>query len=1099
MLGYLGAERATSGAEFGPGKGLILLDDVNCAGDEVDILQCPHNGLGTHNCGHHEDAGVVCVNISVQTTPVRLVGGESPHEGRLELYYNGKWSTVCDDNWNIQDAQVVCAMLGYLWARRATSGAEFGPGTGLILLDDVNCVGDEVDILQCPHSGLGTHNCGHHEDAGVVCLNITAANVHEVLRLVGGNEPNEGRVELYFDGSWSTICDDDWDLFDANVVCSMLGYLRASRASSQAEFGPGTGPILLDNLMCRGSEISIFTCPHEGIGVHNCGHHEDAGVVCSNDTAHGSLVPVPSTEKVCPESCQQNAHTFCYCDSICTFLGDCCEDFISNSSNLSSGRSNTIPPLEYWSCLTLPVGLHLKNWLLVNRCPPAYENTSITEQCEFVGHDSILTDGQGVFFVNEYCADCHGVRNTPLLQEYAVFDNFSTNASLSPLTFLSYRVLSKSNSLTPPRECSLSFNSMVKTCPGGDDSMPLAIEACDRFSAVVHVDGTPYKNEHCAVCNHVLDNESLITSPLLCHWVATFSYSAPLIPHYAPSQIGDVVNDALQPIVRPRCPNGLFLENYRCIPEDAEWPSCQSLLLSYAVLQNSDAVGCLTGLGLSSVLTEIIENTTAEANTLYIYDIVGLHLPPRSEISIMIGSDIATFNSTCPEIAIELQETCLISDVDGADCPEKWHTGPPNFFQPVQINGSNYVLFNETYINPVKWKNATTYTRISQAAIFDATAHFHLCGKREDILDCPSVLIDIFEIITLENRTGLKISGHDVSVPQGEYALLPNGSALVCWSSDLADSGLWYFSPLTKAQTIVGHVVIGLSSLCLLATMVTYSVHEQLRNIQGISVLNMIIALLIGQLLIEYPTTYLHPWPALCQTVGVLAHFFLLAAFSWMNVLAGNLWRSFSLTEFKSKLSREKVRDVVLRFCVIGWGVPALFVSLCLIVHFEGRDVFSLRYGGRGCWIYPFRDNVIVFLIPVALSLTLNVVFFILTVREIKALKSNSEILTSNHDKKERRHELITYTKISSLMGFGWITSFIAAAVQLSFAFYVFTLAVAVQGILVFWSFGLNRRVRKMWQDLARNKFGQTEGNRNKNEQVVATSSNQLGTHATSL
>ncbi|XP_072169528.1 scavenger receptor cysteine-rich domain-containing protein DMBT1-like [Diadema setosum] len=457
MLGYLVAGRAVSGAEFGPGTGLILLDDVNCDGDETDILQCPHNGLGTHNCGHHEDAGVVCLNISVQTTPVRLVDGESLNEGRVELYYDGDWSTVCDDNWGIRDAQVVCAMLGYLGARRATLGAEFGPGTGLILLDDVNCDGDEIHLLQCPHNGLGTHNCGHHEDAGVVCLNVTAANVHEVLRLVGGNEPNEGRVELHFDGSWSTICDDDWDMFDANVVCSMLGYLRASRASSQAEFGPGTGPILLDDLMCRGSEISIFACPHGGIGVHNCGHHEDAGVVCSNATvsnteislrliggngpnegrveifyngtwstvcddgwdlpdarvicsmlgyhgaaratasaefgpgtgsilldnvtceghepnifechhngygrhncshnedagvvctsaiAQGSLVPVPSAVKLCPESCQQNAHTFCYCDSICTSLGDCCEDFISNSSNLSPGSSDTIPRLE---------------------------------------------------------------------------------------------------------------------------------------------------------------------------------------------------------------------------------------------------------------------------------------------------------------------------------------------------------------------------------------------------------------------------------------------------------------------------------------------------------------------------------------------------------------------------------------------------------------------------------------------------------------------------------------------------------------------------------------------------------------------------------
>ena len=98
---------------------------------------------------------------------VRLVGGSGPHEGRVEVLYNGAWGTVCGDGWILQDATVVCRQLGYGTAVAAL--ADYGGGSGPVWYDNVRCNGSEANFAQCAHNGLGVHNCFRSGDAGVIC------------------------------------------------------------------------------------------------------------------------------------------------------------------------------------------------------------------------------------------------------------------------------------------------------------------------------------------------------------------------------------------------------------------------------------------------------------------------------------------------------------------------------------------------------------------------------------------------------------------------------------------------------------------------------------------------------------------------------------------------------------------------------------------------------------------------------------------------------------------------------------------------------------------------------------------------------------------
>lgn len=106
--------------------------------------------------------------------PLRLQGGSTPSEGRVEVMYNGEWGTICDDFWDLSDATVVCHELGYRQATRATTNGEFGSGTESqpIWLDDVACSGSEEHLSDCGSGGWGNHNCHHYEDAGVSCEGI---------------------------------------------------------------------------------------------------------------------------------------------------------------------------------------------------------------------------------------------------------------------------------------------------------------------------------------------------------------------------------------------------------------------------------------------------------------------------------------------------------------------------------------------------------------------------------------------------------------------------------------------------------------------------------------------------------------------------------------------------------------------------------------------------------------------------------------------------------------------------------------------------------------------------------------------------------------
>ena len=187
---------------------------------------------------------------------------------------------VCDDDWGLEDAAVVCRQLGFPGVERATKESEFGSVSSSFIMDNVRCWGNETDLTSCYHKT--TDDCDGMEAAGVVCakdgLDIPEeCKEDDKLCLVGGTS---GSGNVYYGGS--PVCHNGWGFSDANVVCRALGFSGASNFTIRSHFGLARTFFSWNNVECRGDENSLLECPHD-VDREGCQADTVAGVVCVNN------------------------------------------------------------------------------------------------------------------------------------------------------------------------------------------------------------------------------------------------------------------------------------------------------------------------------------------------------------------------------------------------------------------------------------------------------------------------------------------------------------------------------------------------------------------------------------------------------------------------------------------------------------------------------------------------------------------------------------------------------------------------------------------------------------------------------------------------
>uniref|UniRef100_A0A8D2NBY2 Lysyl oxidase homolog n=1 Tax=Zonotrichia albicollis TaxID=44394 RepID=A0A8D2NBY2_ZONAL len=156
------------------GTGPIHLNEVQCRGTEKSLWNCPFRNITQEDCKHTEDAAVRC-NIPYMgyENLIRLAGGRTEFEGRVEVKRGSKWGTVCSDGWTTKEAMVACRQLGLGYSLHAVTETWYWDASNVteMVMSGVKCAGHEMSLSHCQHHGasLSCRNTGTRFAAGVIC------------------------------------------------------------------------------------------------------------------------------------------------------------------------------------------------------------------------------------------------------------------------------------------------------------------------------------------------------------------------------------------------------------------------------------------------------------------------------------------------------------------------------------------------------------------------------------------------------------------------------------------------------------------------------------------------------------------------------------------------------------------------------------------------------------------------------------------------------------------------------------------------------------------------------------------------------------------
>ena len=355
------------------------------------------------------------------------------------------------------------------------------------------------------------------------------------------------------------------------------------------------------------------------------------------------------------------------------------------------------------------------------------------------------------------------------------------------------------------------------------------------------------------------------------------------------------------------------------------------------------------------------------------------------------------------------------------------------------------------------------------------------------MFDCPRIELDETEYEILEDGDLVELSSGYVHA-ESDY-FMRNTSAFVCsnltqnYTSVKVIDKLAITLDFSPAEIYVTLTGLSISLIALGITVFVYVCIKTLQNTPGKNLLSLSCSLFLAELLmlVGPELAFLKD---ICRAVAILMHYFFLASFFWMNMMAVDVWVTFSRS-FMQAGSHGKTSKRFRLYSLFSWTGPALVVVAALMVEFlASSSTFRPNYGRGICWLTNKNAVLIFFAAPLFLITLVNTVLFVATACNIYRSKSSSARQLGSDDSVE----IAIYVKLFLVMGLTWVVGFVAVLVPHPVLWYSFIVLNTLQGLFIFLSFVVTAKVRQLVRERVFGRQQRPESRTTKSSNVGSSS-----------
>ncbi|XP_033732606.1 probable G-protein coupled receptor Mth-like 2 [Pecten maximus] len=390
-------------------------------------------------------------------------------------------------------------------------------------------------------------------------------------------------------------------------------------------------------------------------------------------------------------------------------------------------------------------------------------------------------------------------------------------------------------------------------------------------------------------------------------------------------------------------------------------------------------------------------------------------------------------------------------------------------------------LSNRTFIfHHVAWKSSLSSEAFMLPALVNTVGFMSHCYSKtiehttfnlhnnyqpalvSPLLLCRQVELDQDEFEVEESTFEISLSKSTRKLHQDEFLLIDKKVRICLYNfQDMFNGSIAarfseppLYAPL-KITTFVCNVI---SLVCLLITFITYCLFPTMRSLPGMNNMSLVFAMFFAQLLFQCGF-YMTSSQTLCTVLGVFIHIFWLSTFGCMSACSYHMYSVFAGDIIAGRLSAWGWKRRMSFYILYSYGLSAAIVSTNIIIVYLTSEDNNIGYGKSRCFINNRTSFYLSFLAPVLIVCFTNIYFFIRTALQIK----NSPKVDST---KERKNQHLIYIKLFSITGITWILLIIDTLLPITVFSFLVTIATVCQGLFVFVSFVLNKRVLNYYKVL---------------------------------